>query len=165
MVLLVSGERVGKNGFAECERVEQSSALNELSCCEWSYDSENDKWVTTCGEIWPFLNGEMKFCFNCGEEIKEKKTYTTIEVTWPKGRKDMEESKETPTTAKEQSADPFGSSAATGYKFGQHVCFVDENQCEVRGIIKEKTDYPHFLELQIKLDDNGGWYYAKLLKR
>lgn len=50
------------------------------------------------------------------------------------------------------------------YQFGDHVLFVDENQCEIRGIVRDRKEYDDFIELLIELD-GGGYYRAKLRKR
>ncbi len=50
------------------------------------------------------------------------------------------------------------------YHFNQHVCFHDEDQHEIRGIVKVIEDYDDRTILVIKLD-SGGFYRATLLKR
>lgn len=50
------------------------------------------------------------------------------------------------------------------YQFGDHVLFIDENQCEICGIVRDRKEYNDFIELLIELD-GGGHYRAKLRKR
>lgn len=50
------------------------------------------------------------------------------------------------------------------YNLGDKVCFVDENQCEIRGIIYDKHTYPDRLVLRIELEDNSGFYHAILMR-
>ena len=55
----------------EIQQLEVSSSSGGGLCCEWRYDSYNDQMVTKCKESWPgYKSVEMKFCFNCGKEIK-----------------------------------------------------------------------------------------------
>lgn len=48
--------------------------------CEWKHIKPDDpdywgSWKTECGKTWPYSKElkkiGMKFCFNCGKEIKE----------------------------------------------------------------------------------------------
>lgn len=50
------------------------------------------------------------------------------------------------------------------YSFHQKVMFIDEDQCEIRGRVIDKKDYPDRLVLTIELDD-GGYYDAHLMRR
>jgi biotin-(acetyl-CoA carboxylase) ligase len=50
------------------------------------------------------------------------------------------------------------------YKIGQKVLFLDEGQCEIRGIVRRMKDFDDRLELVIELD-GGGYYTAMLRKR
>jgi hypothetical protein len=49
------------------------------------------------------------------------------------------------------------------YKLGQRVLFIDENQCEIIGVVKDREDNPDYLYLLIELD-GGGYYHATLKK-
>ena len=49
------------------------------------------------------------------------------------------------------------------YQFGDKVLFLDENQLEIRGVVRDRTEYADMTELLIELD-GGGYYSAKLRK-
>lgn len=48
-------------------------------------------------------------------------------------------------------------------QFGDRVLFWDENQCEIRGIVRDRHEYADRIELLIELD-GGGNYWATLQK-
>lgn len=50
------------------------------------------------------------------------------------------------------------------YTVGEEVFFVDENQCEIKGINIGMEDLKDRLIITVALD-GGGIYYATLLKR
>lgn len=50
------------------------------------------------------------------------------------------------------------------YFIGQSVCFVDENQCEVKGLNVGMENLEDRLIIKVELDDGSGFYYATLLK-
>lgn len=51
------------------------------------------------------------------------------------------------------------------YKFGDHVIFHDDAQQEIRGVVRDRDDYPDRTMFLIELDNDEGWYHATLLKK
>jgi len=51
------------------------------------------------------------------------------------------------------------------YKYREHVIFHDENQCEVKGVVLDETDYDDRIILLIELDNDEGYYHATIMKR
>ena len=50
------------------------------------------------------------------------------------------------------------------YSCGDRVCFVDEDQCEVRGIVCGCEDRRDYILVIIDIDE-GGKYFARLMKK
>ena len=50
------------------------------------------------------------------------------------------------------------------WRFGDHVIFHDENQHEIRGIVRDREDYQDRIILLIELDA-GGYYRATVIKK
>lgn len=55
-------------------------ATKKPSLCKWTYDEDEDKWDTECGNAFWFVeqietpsNSGFKFCMYCGGAIKSKK--------------------------------------------------------------------------------------------
>jgi hypothetical protein len=81
-----------------CERAEAAAtkAINELAAsdrpsevCEWTYDDCDDKWDSSCGMSWQFMDGGPKennvtFCHHCGCEVKEAASDHPSSVTGEK---------------------------------------------------------------------------------
>jgi len=59
----------------------------------------------------------------------------------------------------------FSAAQLSTYHFGKHVIFHDEDQCEIRGVVRDRKDLKDLVVLAIELDDGAGWYHAKLMRR
>lgn len=66
-----------------------------------------------------------------------------------------------------------GKTGFNRYKFRQHVIFIDENQCEISGVVIQETEFDDRLALLIELDkvnpddphERNQHYHAWMMKR